>query len=98
MKICCHNCGRMIAEGNLPAIVKIKCPKCKVVNDLNVQDKTKPFTERLELERKDNVVFGTPGPEFIRLPEGDGNKVIFPDGFWDGQPVEYNGKDRRRKL
>lgn len=55
MKIKCTNCGRTIAEGQTPAPVNIKCPKCKVVNDLNKEDKTKPFAERLQLEKKDEV-------------------------------------------
>lgn len=52
MKIKCTNCGRTIAEGQKPAPVTIKCPKCKVVNDLNKEDKTKPFAERLQLLKK----------------------------------------------
>lgn len=73
MKVKCTNCGRTLAEGNLPATVKIKCPKCKVVNDLNVQDKTKPFTERLELEKKERNI-----PTYTNLEKGIIGKMIKP--------------------
>lgn len=98
----CCNCGKQVAKGELPALVEVKCDKCGTVNDLSQVaidgDSTKPFADRLKLEKKGDVVYGSPGPELIHLPEADANRVKFPDGFWDGQPVEFKGKFRRRKI
>jgi phage FluMu protein Com len=53
----CIGCGKKIAKAELPALVEIACPKCKTLNDLSrvtpTDDKTKPFAERLRLEKKE---------------------------------------------
>jgi phage FluMu protein Com len=48
----CENCGRKIAEGEKPVPIKIKCRKCNHLNDLSAPDTTKPFTDRLPIEKK----------------------------------------------
>jgi len=63
-KIECCSCGKVIAKGELPATVEIECRNCGAKNDLSKVpvDKTKPFAERLNLEKKEfkveNVVGG----------------------------------------
>jgi len=54
-QIKCEGCNKKIATGELPAKIMIKCPHCGSLNDLskpNPGDKAKPFTERLNLEKK----------------------------------------------
>ena len=55
----CSNCGKQIAKGELPALVEVKCEKCGRVNDLSQvgvdPDTTRPFADRLRLEKKDQV-------------------------------------------
>ncbi|WP_276483566.1 Com family DNA-binding transcriptional regulator [Paraflavitalea pollutisoli] len=52
----CTGCGKTIAKAQLPALVEIKCQRCGALNDLSQitvsPDKTKPFAERLQLEKK----------------------------------------------
>jgi phage FluMu protein Com len=54
VKIKCESCGKVIAEGVLPARVNIKCPNCKARNDLNKPDQRTPYATRLSkgLEKK----------------------------------------------
>lgn len=57
-KIKCTGCNKVIAKGQLPALVEIQCPHCSTLNDLShvdistAKDHTQPFSERLKLEKK----------------------------------------------
>lgn len=49
-QIKCEGCGKLIAKGEKPANVEIKCD-CGTLNDLSQVD-NRPYSERLNLEKK----------------------------------------------
>lgn len=50
-KIGCENCNKVIALGEVPASVEIKCPHCGTLNDLSKLSMPKGFRNQSYTER-----------------------------------------------
>lgn len=60
-KIRCESCNKVIAEGQVPAVIIINCSHCGTRNDLRPDPRS--FTERMGLELKNgNVAIMSPIP------------------------------------